>query len=186
MTGFLKGLAFCAALALPSAASAATVNYTIDGGGITFDAVTINGSFQFDTVTQTSSNFMLTVNGAGPRDGLYNVATRRNFGFTFTVARAGSGPDLFGAEVIVMDFAAPNLGSAGPVSTSFVGLGNCSVSNCQFTLFAGAGLQEFSPADAITGVEVGAQVPLPAGLPLLVGGLGLLGVLRARRKAAAA
>ncbi|MEO1365349.1 MAG: VPLPA-CTERM sorting domain-containing protein [Pseudomonadota bacterium] len=188
----MKRLLCAAALiaTLPSLAAAIPVKWDVSGtifsGETVFDPVfgfatfvssgvadtAVSGSFVFDADTQTFSDIDITVDGdnsiATSLGGFFDYDTSRGgatFGFGNGVDTTTSSRVLyFGAE-------APLTNAGGSLS-----------STASFS-FPGVTLLAFGDV-SLNGTAVPlAPVPVPAGLPLLLAGLGAIAVLRTRRKA---
>ncbi|MEO0744926.1 MAG: hypothetical protein AAFY49_06210 [Pseudomonadota bacterium] len=192
----MKRLLCAAALiaTLPSLAAAIPVKWDVSGtifsGETVFDPVfgfttfvpsgvadtAVSGSFVFDADTETFSDISITVDGdtsiASPLGGFFEYTTQRGgatFGFGNGVDAASSSRVLYFGTVSALT----NAGGSVSSTSSFS--------------FPGVSLLAFGDV-TLTGAPVPqtpdpvSSVPLPAGLPLLLAGLGMVGVLRMRRR----
>ncbi len=173
--------------------------FTLNVGDIiAFDMAIVNDNeLSFDlSLGATTTNGGTTVNGAGFTNvsslgsGLFGDTILGNYDVAFVVDTVF---EFLGGGLII-DFENTN----GAVSdTSHSGGGLVAASDSPFTVsryYSGASVGDMSSSDShrpslanfqiITNDAAPAPVPLPAGLPLLVGALGGLTLLRRRKKSA--
>ena len=191
----MKRLLCAAALiaTLPSMAAAIPVKWDVSGtifsGDTVFDPIfgfatfvssgvadtAVSGSFVFDADTETFSDISITVDGdssiASSLGGFFEYTTQRG-GATFGL---GNGVDAASSSRVLYFGTEAALTNAGG-----------SVSSTASFSFPGVSLLAFGDVTLI-GTPVPqtpdpvSPVPLPAGLPLLLAGLGMVGVLRLHR-----
>lgn len=181
---------------LMAPANAAVVTYDIGtiifgGGPPPFGPVgsgQLTGTFDFDESSQTITAASFTASGtttsapSGTPDGVYESIQSFFLG-TLTMWRSSDGSmPAFAATLNLGSLLRPTLSDRLVIGTVSVGSCMaqfsfpCALMRSENTSSAGVAMQT-------TGIT---PVPLPAALPLLAGGLGLLGLLgwRAKRKAA--
>lgn len=173
--------------ALP--ASAAVLDFRIDDPGLDFyGAITVTGGFTYDAGTGAFSDIDLVAAGSGGYEGSYSLLAGdpvRTFlsATTLAVMRTGSGPDFTGATAVFLDFASA-LAQGGTVVVSSLSFVQCGTPDCFG--WGGATFSEpFGTPGSVSVVVSGppdgpAPIPLPAALPLLLGALGPLALLRRR------
>ena len=190
---FFAGAAPAATFANISSFSAATSSLSVEGFEV--DAFGFTQSNDFGDFTLTSPNYTFSVGDTSALvvSGSKSLHVREDhiLNFVFGTAVTAIGfeiKEMTWGTVDYEDNAGNSVDSAiGPngTGTTFFGL-TSDVAFDQFTLtITGgtighlAGLDNLRYGDAVSSVT---PVPLPAALPLLVGGLGLMGIVGWRRK----
>lgn len=167
--------------------------------GGTFDA-RISGKFDYDSTTNIMSNINITVESSGlpgtPSrnlyDGQYTQEMLPSFLNIFDIARDDD-TLADGAFAIQLQFAAPLLNTTTPGTKIFLSkasIGSCTTfdttNGCNIDDEGGFGTNDLTNQGNQTLVGAVTPVPLPAALPLMIGGLAGLGFAARRRKTVAA
>jgi len=193
-------LALVAALAVivPLQAKAANVTYSIGtvvfGEGTNLGSGTLNGSFDFDDVSNLVTAVNFTVSGSSPSgvaDGLfdsflYSPTNTLGINGNLTAFRSSDGLTPLAAVVMSIDKTPlPLVPFLGDFTLSGIGAGPClsgigigpPCSLISLTNTASSAVAESGPGDI-------GQVPLPAPILMLIGALSVLGGMAMRRRAA--
>jgi hypothetical protein len=167
---------------------------TVDGVDFTFSAKPVNGQFRNvgpwgNGTTNTTAPWGLSFGGGGGNTATFTLTASQDVTLNAFLGFAqqfntGAIFDVTGTGVSSAGNAfstAGTLASGTPVSESFVG-GALSLTAGEVYTFtttnAGAATLSHLTGIDFTKVSAPANVPLPAGLPLLVGGFGVLAWMR--------
>ena len=178
----ILALATAAVLAL-GATQAAAATWLFQSGALS-DGGSITGQFDYDAATNTYSNVNITTTAGSRRSGAsYDLVTgtlRGSSAYALQLVDTTS-TDVTGASYLGLIFASPLTDLGGTVfggtdyGTNGFYEGTCMDATCA----------NINNVRRVTSFEVSvAPVPLPAGLPLVLTGLGALAALRLRRRAA--
>lgn len=175
----LAALALSSGLALSAQAATLTwvlQDFTFDDGG------TAQGSFDFDPVSNVYSNVNVTTSGGDLPGVTYSATTSLALADRFDFVPTALG-DLSGSRnlFVLLQGAMTAMGGTIDVFIATSGIasteGLCTGSTC-----TGLEVERRLTGGSITGTPTPLPIPLPGALPLMAGGLALLGLAGWRRR----
>ena len=176
-------LALALSLGLALSAQASSVTWTLQGF-VFDDGGTAQGSFDYDATANLFTNINVTTSGGGIQGASFTAPTAFGSGGAFDFVEAPQA-DLTGLRnlYVLLSGQMTALGGTIQVSLFTSGISStesvCTTSDCN-----SIDVQRRLTAGSITTAPTALPIPLPGALPLLAGGLAVLGVAGWRRRRA--